>query len=71
MPDAAPTAPTAPASPKKQSTLLDKAPAVRIADHLSFLRQGQIVATGTSDELLHSERLAAAEFVRASRISLE
>ena len=49
----------------------DMASVVRIADHLSFLHQGQIAATGNPDELLHSEHPATAEFVRASRISLD
>lgn len=49
----------------------DMASVVRIADYLSFLHHGEIVATGTRDELLHSEHPATAEFVRASRISLE
>ena len=49
----------------------DMASVVRIADYLSFLHQGQIAATGTPEELLHSEHPATAEFVRASRISLD
>jgi phospholipid/cholesterol/gamma-HCH transport system ATP-binding protein len=49
----------------------DMASVVRIADHLSFLHQGQIAATGTPDELLHTEHPATAEFIRASRISLD
>jgi phospholipid/cholesterol/gamma-HCH transport system ATP-binding protein len=49
----------------------DMASVVRIADHLSFLHQGQIAATGNPDELLHSEHPATAEFVRASRIRLD
>jgi len=49
----------------------DMASVVRIADHLSFLHQGQIAATGTPQELLHTEHPATAEFIRASRISLE
>ncbi len=49
----------------------DMASVVRIADHLSFLHEGQITATGTVEELLHSEHPATAEFIRASRISLE
>lgn len=49
----------------------DMASVVRIANYLSFLHQGQIAATGTPDELLHSKHPATAEFVRASRISLE
>ena len=49
----------------------DMASVVRIADHLSFLHQGRIAATGTPHELLHSEHPATAEFVRASRISLD
>jgi hypothetical protein len=49
----------------------DMASVVRIADHLSFLHQGQIAATGTTEELIHSEHPATAEFVRASRISLD
>jgi ABC-type transporter Mla maintaining outer membrane lipid asymmetry ATPase subunit MlaF len=44
---------------------------VRIADHLSFLHLGEITATGTPQELLHSEHPATAEFMRASRISLD
>ncbi len=49
----------------------DMASVVRIADYLSFLHQGQIAATGTLQELLDSEHPATAEFVRASRISLD
>ena len=49
----------------------DMASVVRIADHLSFLHQGQITATGTPQELLHSEHPATAEFIRASRITLD
>ena len=33
--------------------------------------QGQITATGTPQELLHSEHPATAEFIRASRITLD
>jgi phospholipid/cholesterol/gamma-HCH transport system ATP-binding protein len=49
----------------------DMASVVRIADHLSFLHQGRIAATGTTEELIRSEHPATAEFVRASRISLD
>ena len=49
----------------------DMASVVRIADHLSFLYQGQIAATGTLQELLNSEHPAMEEFVRASRVSLD
>jgi len=49
----------------------DMASVVRIADHLSFLHQGQITATGTPQELLHSGHPATAEFIRASRITLD
>jgi len=49
----------------------DMASVVRIADHLSFLHQGQITATGTPRELLHSDHPATAEFIRASRITLD
>lgn len=49
----------------------DMASVVRIANHLSFLHQGQIAASGTPDELLRSEHPATAEFIRASRITLE
>jgi phospholipid/cholesterol/gamma-HCH transport system ATP-binding protein len=49
----------------------DMASVVRIANHLSFLHQGQIAATGTPEELLHTEHSATAEFIRASRISLD
>lgn len=49
----------------------DMASVVRIADYLSFLHQGEIVATGTREELLHSEHPATSEFVRASRVSLD
>ncbi|MEM7135403.1 MAG: ABC transporter ATP-binding protein [Myxococcota bacterium] len=49
----------------------DMASVVRIADQLNFLHQGQIAATGTPEELLHSDHPATAEFIRASRISLE
>ena len=45
----------------------DMASVVRIADHLSFLHQGEIAATGTPQELLHTEHPATAEFIRASR----
>ena len=49
----------------------DMASVVRIADHLSFLHQGEIAATGTPQELLHTEHPATAEFIRASRITLD
>jgi len=49
----------------------DMASVVRIADYLSFLHHGEIAATGTRAELLHSEHPATREFVRASRISLD
>ena len=49
----------------------DMASVVRIADHLNFLHEGQIAASGTPAELLHSDHPATAEFVRASRITLE
>lgn len=49
----------------------DMASVVRIADYLSFLHLGEIAATGTRKELLHSEHPATAEFVRASRINLD
>ncbi len=49
----------------------DMASVVRIANYLSFLHQGQIAATGTPDELLRSEHPATAEFIRASRVTLE
>jgi len=49
----------------------DMASVVRIADHLSFLHLGEITATGTPQELLHSEHPATAEFMRASRIRLD
>lgn len=49
----------------------DMASVVRIADHLNFLHEGRIAATGTPAELLHSDHPATAEFVRASRITLE
>ena len=49
----------------------DMASVMRIADQLSFLHEGQIAASGTPDELLHSEHPATAEFVRASRVSLD
>jgi len=49
----------------------DMASVVRIANQLSFLHEGQIAATGTPEELLHTEHPATAEFIRASRISLD
>jgi phospholipid/cholesterol/gamma-HCH transport system ATP-binding protein len=49
----------------------DMASVVRIANYLSFLHDGRIVASGTKQELLRSEHPATAEFVRASRIRLE
>jgi phospholipid/cholesterol/gamma-HCH transport system ATP-binding protein len=49
----------------------DMASVVRIADYLSFLHEGRIVATGTPEQLLQSEHPATAEFMRASRISLD
>ena len=49
----------------------DMASVVRIADHLSFLHQGQIAATGTTQELLHTDHPATAEFIRASRVTLD
>jgi phospholipid/cholesterol/gamma-HCH transport system ATP-binding protein len=49
----------------------DMASVVRIADYLSFLHHGQIAATGTPQDLLHTDHPATAEFIRASRISLD
>jgi len=49
----------------------DMASVMRIANYLSFLHQGEIVATGTPEELMRSEHPATAEFIRASRISLD
>jgi len=49
----------------------DMASVVRIANQLSFLHDGQIVATGTPEELLHSDHPATAEFIRASRVSMD
>jgi phospholipid/cholesterol/gamma-HCH transport system ATP-binding protein len=49
----------------------DMASVVRIANYLSFLHQGEIAATGTPEDLLHSEHPATSEFIRASRISLD
>jgi len=49
----------------------DMASVVRIADHLSFLYQGQIAATGTPQELLHTDHPATAEFIRASKVILD
>ncbi|KPK17047.1 MAG: ABC transporter [Myxococcales bacterium SG8_38] len=49
----------------------DMASVMRIANYLSFLHEGRIVASGTKEELLRSEHPATAEFVRASRITLE
>jgi phospholipid/cholesterol/gamma-HCH transport system ATP-binding protein len=49
----------------------DMASVVRIADYLSFLHMGEIAASGTVQQLLHSDHPATAEFVRASRISLD
>ncbi|MEM8606731.1 MAG: ABC transporter ATP-binding protein [Myxococcota bacterium] len=48
----------------------DMASVVRIADHLNFLHNGEIAATGSPEELLHSDHPATAEFIRASRITL-
>jgi len=48
----------------------DMASVVRIANQLSFLHEGRIAATGTPEELLHTDHPATAEFIRASRISL-
>ncbi len=49
----------------------DMASVMRIANYLSFLHEGQIVASGTKEELLRSEHPATAEFVRASRVNLD
>ena len=49
----------------------DMASVVRIADYLSFLHMGEIAASGTVQQLLHSDHPATAEFIRASRISLD
>lgn len=49
----------------------DMASVMRIANYLSFLHEGQIVASGTKKALLESQHPATAEFVRASRILLE
>jgi len=49
----------------------DMASVVRIADYLNFLHEGRIAASGTPEDLLHSDHPATAEFVRASRVTLE
>lgn len=49
----------------------DMASVARIADYLSFLHLGEIAATGTRHELLHSDHPATKEFVRASRVNLD
>lgn len=49
----------------------DMASVMRIANYLSFLHEGRIVASGTKEELLESKHPATAEFVRASRIMLD
>jgi phospholipid/cholesterol/gamma-HCH transport system ATP-binding protein len=49
----------------------DMASVMRIANYLSFLHEGRIVASGTKAELMRSEHPATAEFVRASGITLE
>ncbi|MGB5809642.1 MAG: ABC transporter ATP-binding protein, partial [Polyangiales bacterium] len=49
----------------------DMASVVRIADHLNFLHEGEIAATGTPAELLRTDHPATAEFIRASRITLD
>jgi phospholipid/cholesterol/gamma-HCH transport system ATP-binding protein len=49
----------------------DMASVVRISDYLSFLHYGEIAATGTRRALLESDHAATAEFVRASRVSLD
>ena len=49
----------------------DMASVLRIANHLSFLHEGQIAATGTPEELLHTDHPATAEFIRASRVSMD
>lgn len=49
----------------------DMASVMRIANQLSFLHEGRIVATGTTEELLHTDHPATAEFIRASRISMD
>ena len=49
----------------------DMASVIRIANYLSFLHQGEIVATGTPQDLLHTDHPATSEFIRASRISLD
>ena len=49
----------------------DMASVMRIANQLSFLHLGEITATGTPEDLMHSEHPATAEFIRASRISLD
>ncbi len=49
----------------------DMASVVRIADYLNFLHEGQIAASGTPEELLNTDHPATAEFIRASRITLD
>ena len=49
----------------------DMASVVRIADRLSFIHEGRVVASGTPGELLRSDHPATAEFVRASRITVD
>ena len=48
----------------------DMASVVRIADRLSFLHMGEMVASGTLDDLIQSEHPATMEFVRASGVTL-
>lgn len=49
----------------------DMASVLRIADHLSFLHEGQIAAAGTTQELINTDHPATADFIRASRITLD
>jgi phospholipid/cholesterol/gamma-HCH transport system ATP-binding protein len=49
----------------------DMASVLRIANQLSFLHEGQIAATGTPEELLHTDHPATAEFIRASRVRVD
>lgn len=49
----------------------DMASVLRIADRLSFLHQGTVVASGEREELLRSEHPATKDFVRASRVAVD
>lgn len=48
----------------------DMASVVRIADRLSFLHMGDLVASGTLEDLLKSKHPATMQFIEASGVSL-